>query len=105
MKIKDFKKLKGTNFEKSVWLEILKIPYGDISTYKQIALNLFKKNASRAVANACGRNPLIHFIPCHRVLRSDGFLGGYSGKGGINMKKKLLEDEGHKFDNKLKIIL
>ena len=105
MKIKDLKKLKGTDFERSVWLEISKIPFGDISTYKKIALKLFKKNASRAVANACGRNPMMNIIPCHRVLRSDGFLGGYSGKGGIKMKKKLLENEGHKFDTKLKIIL
>tara|TARA_B100000965_G_C19474044_1_gene705382 strand:- start:689 stop:1006 length:318 start_codon:yes stop_codon:yes gene_type:complete len=105
MNIKDIKKLKGTDFEKSVWLEISKIPYGDISTYKNIALKLSKNHSARAVANACGKNPLIEIIPCHRVIRSDGFLGGYSGKGGIKKKKKLLEGEGHKFDFDLKIIV
>ena len=105
MKINEIKNLSGTDFEKTVWLEISKIPYGEISTYKQIALKLSNKHASRAVANACGKNPMIEIIPCHRVLRSDGFLGGYSGHGGIKKKKSLLEHEGHKFDHKLKIIL
>ena len=86
-------KLKGTKFQKEVWLEISKIPFGSISTYKQIAFNLGKINGSRAVANACGKNPYPPTIPCHRVIRSDGELGGYSGKGGIKTKKKLLEEE------------
>ena len=86
-------KLKGTKFQKEVWLEISKIPFGSISTYKQIAFNLGKINGSRAVANACGKNPYPVTIPCHRVIRSDGNLGGYSGKGGIKTKIKLLKRE------------
>ena len=53
------------------------------------------RNCSRAVANACGKNPYVPIVPCHRVIRSDGKLGGYSGKGGINTKKKLLMNEGY----------
>ena len=59
-------------------------------TYKQLAINIGKPNAARAVANACGKNPYVPIIPYHRVIRSDGYLGGYSGKGGIEMKKKML---------------
>ena len=88
------KKLSGTKFQISVWKEIKKIPKGQTKTYKDIALALKKPKSSRAVANACGKNPLLIEIPCHRVIRSDGKLGGYSGKGGITQKRKLLKDEG-----------
>jgi|TARA_B000000609_G_scaffold879_1_gene612 methylated-DNA-[protein]-cysteine S-methyltransferase len=88
------KKLNGTKFQISVWKEIKKIPKGQTKTYKDIALALKKPKSSRAVANACGKNPLLIEIPCHRVIRSDGKLGGYSGKGGINQKRKLLKEEG-----------
>ena len=88
------KKLNGTKFQISVWNEIKKIPKGQTKTYKDIALALKKPKSSRAVANACGKNPLLIEIPCHRVIRSDGKLGGYSGKGGINQKRKLLKEEG-----------
>ena len=88
------KKLNGTKFQISVWEEIKKIPKGQTKTYKDIALALKKPKSSRAVANACGKNPLLIEIPCHRVIRSDGKLGGYSGKGGIAQKRKLLKDEG-----------
>ena len=88
------KKLKGTNFQISVWKEIKKIPKGQTKTYKDIAVALKKPKSSRAVANACGKNPLLIEIPCHRVIRSDGKLGGYSGKGGMNQKRKLLKEEG-----------
>ena len=88
------KKLNGTKFQISVWEEIKKIPKGQTRTYKEIALALKKPKSSRAVANACGKNPLLIEIPCHRVIRSDGKLGGYSGKGGINQKRKLLKEEG-----------
>jgi methylated-DNA-[protein]-cysteine S-methyltransferase len=88
------KKLNGTKFQISVWKEIKKIPKGQTKTYKDIALALKKPKSSRAVANACGKNPLLIEIPCHRVIRSDGKLGGYSGKGGIKQKKKLLKEEG-----------
>ena len=88
------KKLNGTKFQISVWKEIKKIPKGQTKTYKDIALALKKPKSSRAVANACGKNPLLIEIPCHRVIRSDGKLGGYSGEGGMKQKRKLLKGEG-----------
>ena len=88
------KKLNGTKFQISVWKEIKKIPKGQTKTYKDIAVALKKPKSSRAVANACGKNPLLIEIPCHRVIRSDGKLGGYSGKGGMSQKRKLLMEEG-----------
>ena len=59
-----------------------------------MAKAIAKPNASSAVANACGKNPYPVIIPCHRVIRSDGKMGGYSGKGGTKMKKNLLKKEG-----------
>ena len=85
--------LNGTDFQQKVWKEILKIPYGETRSYKQIAINIGRPNSSRAVANACGKNPYPELIPCHRVIRSDGSVGGYSLKGGIKQKKILLKDE------------
>ena len=84
----------GTVFEIKVWKEILKIPRGSVRSYKEIANILKKPKSARAVANACGKNPYAPTVPCHRVIRSDGHLGGYSGKGGIEMKRKLLIKEG-----------
>lgn len=86
--------IKGTYFQKRVWDELKKIPKGEVRTYKEIALAIGKPNSSRAVANACGKNPKPIEIPCHRVIRSDGSLGGYSGKGGVSTKRKLLKREG-----------
>jgi len=87
-------KLKGTEFQLKVWNEIKKIPKGNVKTYKEIAEIIGNPNSARAVANACGKNPFLIEIPCHRVIRSDGGLGGYSGKGGADMKKNLLMNEG-----------
>ncbi|MDB9870559.1 MGMT family protein [Alphaproteobacteria bacterium] len=87
-------KLKGTEFQLKVWNEIKKIPKGNVKTYKEIAEIIGNPNSARAVANACGKNPFLIEIPCHRVIRSDGGLGGYSGKGGVDMKKNLLMNEG-----------
>ena len=84
----------GTDFQIKVWKEIKKIPKGKVKTYKELAKAIAKPNASRAVANACGKNPHPVTIPCHRVIRSDGKIGGYSGKGGTKMKKNLLKKEG-----------
>ncbi len=95
----------GTEFQKKVWKLISEIPRGKVLTYKDLAIKIGKPKSSRAVANACGKNPLIEVIPCHRVIRSDGKLGGYSGKGGIDEKKKLLENEGHRFNDNSKIII
>ena len=85
--------LKGTEFEVKVWKEISKIPYGETRTYKDLAIAIGKPDSARAVANACGKNPYPPIIPCHRVIRTDGKLGGYSGKGGVKTKKKLLKQE------------
>ena len=83
----------GTKFQLAVWTEIAKIKLGTTKTYSEIANLLGKPKSARAVANACGKNLYAPTIPCHRVVRSDGKLGGYSGKGGIKTKKKLLEQE------------
>ena len=88
--------LEGSEFQILVWKEIAKIPYGQTRTYKQLAIAIGKPNSSRAVANACGKNPYAPDIPCHRVIRSDGLVGGYSGHGGQKKKKDLLEKEGIK---------
>ena len=95
MKLKNniFQDIQGTDFQISVWKEIAKIPYGETRTYKDLANAIGKPNSSRAVANACGKNPYPLTIPCHRVIRTDGKLGGYSGEGGIKTKKKLLRQE------------
>ena len=84
------KNLVGTTFQKQVWNEIKKIPKGETRSYKDIAIALQRPHSSRAVANACGKNPFLIDIPCHRVIRSDGKLGGYSGKGGVKQKLNLL---------------
>ena len=86
--------LKGSKFQIKVWKFLLKIPKGSVKTYKEIACILGKPNSSRAVANACAKNPLIIEIPCHRVIRSDRTIGGFSAPGGKKAKKKLLEKEG-----------
>ena len=90
-------KLEGTNFQRTVWKEISKIPFGETRTYKDIAIAIGKPNSSRSVANACGKNPYPVIIPCHRVIKSDGKLGGYSGAGGVKKKKELLKLENVKF--------
>ena len=87
--------LKGTNFQLKVWRCLSKIPQGTVKTYKEVAKIIKRPNAARAVANACSKNPYAPKIPCHRVIRSDGKLGGYSGIGGIKMKKKMLKKEGY----------
>ena len=87
-------KLVGTKFQLKVWAYLRKIPYGSVKTYSQVAKGIGKPLSVRAVANAIGKNPYAPKIPCHRVIRSDGSLGGYSGKGGVKTKKLLLKKEG-----------
>ena len=89
--------LSGTPFQKQVWKELFKIPYGKTVAYKNIAQNIKKPKAVRAVGSANGKNPLCIIIPCHRVIAADGSIGGYSG--GLNIKRQLLNLE----DIKLKI--
>ena len=86
--------LKGTKFQVKVWNYLKTIPKGRVKTYKEVAIGVNKPKSARAVANACSKNPYAPKIPCHRVIRTDGTLGGYSGKGGIKTKKKLLKREG-----------
>ena len=86
-------KLEGTDFQIAVWKELLNIPSGSTKTYKEIALAIGKPNSSRAVANACAQNPYAPAVPCHRVVRSDGSLGGYSADGGMERKRELLDME------------
>jgi len=89
--------LKGTKFQIMVWKYLMKIPKGRVKTYKQVAIGINKPKSARAVANACGKNPYSPKVPCHRVIRSDGKLGGFSAPGGIKLKKKLLKNEGLSF--------
>lgn len=83
--------LKGTSFQLTVWQALQTIPYGQTATYQDIANKIGQPNAVRAVANAVGANPIAILIPCHRVIRSDGSLGGY--KWGVENKKYLIELE------------
>ena len=87
-------KLYGTKFQVIVWKYLRKIRPGSVKTYSQVAKAIGKPLAVRAVARAIGKNPYSPLIPCHRVIRSDGSIGGYSGKGGIKTKKFLLKKEG-----------
>ena len=87
-------KLKGTKFQLEVWNALKKLRKGKTKSYLDIAKSIGKPRACRAVANAIANNPYPIQIPCHRVIKSDGSLGGYSGPGGIKTKKKLLKKEG-----------
>ncbi len=86
--------IRGTAFQIQVWQTLQKIPHGETRTYKEIASEIGTPNAVRAVGTACGANPVALIIPCHRVLRSDGSLGGY--EWGLERKKQLLETERKK---------
>lgn len=83
--------LKGTKFELMVWKALMDIPYGKTRSYSDIAYYIKKPSAFRAVANACGKNPIPIIVPCHRVIRKNGNIGGYSA--GINIKRLLLNLE------------
>ena len=88
------KKMHVTAFQTDVWNQIKKIPKGETMSYKDIAIAIGRPKASRAVANACGKNPNPIIVPCHRVIASDGSIGGYTGNGGIKTKRQLLKKEG-----------
>jgi methylated-DNA-[protein]-cysteine S-methyltransferase len=83
--------LRGTEFQKKVWNQLLKIPYGQTNSYQEVAKKICHERAVRAVGTANGRNPVSIIIPCHRVISSDGSLGGYAG--GLSIKEKLLKLE------------
>ncbi|MCG3203845.1 MAG: Methylated-DNA--protein-cysteine methyltransferase [Elusimicrobia bacterium] len=87
-------KLKSyTEFQQKVWTACAEIPSGQTRTYQWIARKIGHPKAVRAVGAALGKNPFVPIIPCHRVVRSDGKLGGYSGPGGLKTKAKMLRDE------------
>jgi O-6-methylguanine DNA methyltransferase len=84
--------LRGTPFQRDVWDALLTIPPGETRTYRQVAEQVGRPTAFRAVAQACGANPVGIVVPCHRVIGSDGSLTGYAG--GLHHKRELLEAEG-----------
>jgi len=84
-------KISGNLFQKKVWSELKKINYGKTKSYGEIAKKY--KLSPRHVGKICGQNKLILLIPCHRVIRSDGSMGGFSSIGGVKLKKKLLDFE------------
>ena len=83
----------GTDFQKQVWNELIKIPAGKTISYGQIAKSIGKPKAARAVGGAVGSNPIAIVIPCHRVMATNGAITGYSGGEGIKTKKLLLDIE------------
>ena len=85
---------KGTQFQIKVWKYLKTIPKGQIRTYLEVAKAIKRPKAVRAVANAIAKNPYAPKVPCHRVIRSDGTIGGFSAPGGTKTKKKLLKKEG-----------
>lgn len=84
--------LEGSPFQQKVWNALLQIPYGEVRSYQWLGNQLGIKRGGRAIGNACGKNPIPVILPCHRVVRENGHLGGYTG--GIKIKKQLLILEG-----------
>lgn len=82
---------KGTTFQKQIWQELQKIPYGKTKSYSEIANIVGHKNAQRAAGSACNKNPIMIIIPCHRVISKNGNIGGFAY--GNSVKQKLLELE------------
>ena len=82
----------GTDFQRKVWSTLRKIPRGQTRSYAWLAQQVGKPKATRAVGAACGANPIPVVIPCHRVIASDGSLGGFGG--GLPIKRRLLQLEG-----------
>ena len=83
--------IRGTDFQKKVWEELRKIPYGETKSYQEIAQAIGKPNAQRAVGSACNKNPILLIIPCHRVISKSGKLTGFAC--GLDVKEKLLKLE------------
>ena len=83
--------IKGSLLQKKIWKELIKIPYGKTKSYGEIAQTV--KTSPRYVGNVCGQNKHLLVVPCHRVIRTDGTLGGFSSTGGLGLKKRLLNLE------------
>ena len=86
--------LEGSKLQIKIWKELIKIPYGKTKSYGEIAKIV--KTSPRYVGNVCGQNKHLLAVPCHRVIRSDGSLGGFSSSGGLSLKKRLLNMENAK---------
>ncbi len=86
--------LEGSDLQIKIWKELKKIPYGKTKSYGEIAKKV--KTSPRYVGNVCGQNKHILIVPCHRVIRTDGSLGGFSSRGGLSLKKRLLDMESAK---------
>jgi len=86
--------LEGSNLQVKIWKELIKIPYGKTKSYGEIAKIV--KTSPRYVGNVCGQNKHLLIVPCHRVIRTDGSLGGFSSRGGLSLKKRLLSMENAK---------
>ncbi|MDO8494884.1 MAG: MGMT family protein [Deltaproteobacteria bacterium] len=86
-------KMKGTPFQQKVWRACQTIPRGEVRSYQWIAKKIGHPKAVRAVGTALAKNPTPIIVPCHRVIRSDGKLGGFSAPGGLKRKKELLAQE------------
>ena len=86
--------MEGSNLQIKIWKELIKIPYGKTKSYGEIAKIV--KTSPRYVGNVCGQNKHILIVPCHRVIRTDGSLGGFSSRGGLSLKKRLLNMENAK---------
>ncbi len=86
---------KGTEFQKKVWAELLKIPYGETKSYQEIAEAIGNTNAQRAVGSACNKNPILLIIPCHRVISKTGKLTGFAC--GVHRKEQLLKMESNQY--------
>lgn len=84
-------KPEGTDFQKRVWAELVKIPYGETRSYKQVAESMGSPRSSRAIGGASNKNPIMILIPCHRVVGADGSLTGFAA--GVEVKKQLLDLE------------
>lgn len=87
-----------SDFQRRVWEVVRTIPYGEIKSYQWVAVRLGEPRGGRAVGGALARNPVPVIIPCHRVVRKDGSLGGFSAPGGIELKRRMLELEGVRLD-------
>ncbi len=86
-------KKKMTEFEKKVYAAVMTVPLGETRTYKWVAVQIGRPRSARAVGNALNKNPWAPYVPCHRIVASDGTLGGYSG--GLRKKRALLKKEKH----------
>ena len=94
--------LEGTDFQRRVWKAVMAVPRGKTTTYAALARRLRKPQAVRAVGRANGLNPISLLVPCHRIVGSDGSLTGYGG--GLDRKRRLLEHEGVRFDDKGRVV-